>query len=459
MTWGAPARYHPLSHAIPQLSPPIIPPTPSQKTIRVNGEVHNGKAQLSCVLISLPLTCWIEQETLQETARLITSKPVQRAVVSTVLLFSGAGTLLGLAAIASALFFQNFLPHQVVTTPLYLQYGYVARQDSSLVQLTNSHRFGVNPYGIASISTPPMILQQEYDISLTLSMPRSVPNLDQGNFMVSLHLLDAKADGRLDTSAQLHAAERGGFGETKVLYSSRRPALLPYVDPFISYASRILFLLYHLFAPGSSTTELVIPLAERVWFPKGSKIPGSAYVEVEAGQAIQVYHAALRMTAQLRGLRWLMVHYRISTYLAFTLLFWVCEMVFMGFAWVIYTSIIDAPTDVKGARLEGGWRRAVKDEAEEETGEGEESEDRPETFPTYGRQPPLKYEPKMKQETSDEPLLSELPREGAEADDEDEDEDDEVDEYGHKKDSGIGTSYDEEGSGKIRRRRSGRARE
>ncbi|KAL6409642.1 hypothetical protein AUP68_06024 [Ilyonectria robusta] len=35
-----------------------------------------------------------------------------------------AVTLLGIAGIASALFFQNFLPHEVVTTPLHLQYGY-----------------------------------------------------------------------------------------------------------------------------------------------------------------------------------------------------------------------------------------------------------------------------------------------------------------------------------------------
>lgn len=305
-----------------------------------------------------------------------------------------------------------------------------------------------------------MKLQQEYDISLTLSMPRSIPNIDRGNFMVSLHLLDAAADGNLDTSAQLHAAEHGGFGETKVLYSSRRSALLPYVDPFVSYASRILFLFYHIFAPGSSTTELVIPLAEHVWFPKGSKIPGSAYIEVEAGQAIQVYNAALRMTAQLRGLRWLMVHYRISTYLAFTFLFWVCEMIFMGLAWGLYTSVIETPAvaDGKVPRLEGAWRRAVKEE-DEGTGDGEDSEDRPDTFPTYGRQPPLKYEPKMKQECSEEPLLSEIPREGAEADDEDEGEEEDVDEYGLKKDSGIGTSYDEEGSGRIRRRKSGKGRE
>lgn len=50
---------------------------------------------------------------------------MQRAVVNAILLASGIGTLLGLAAISSALFFQAYLPHQVVTAPVYLQYGYV----------------------------------------------------------------------------------------------------------------------------------------------------------------------------------------------------------------------------------------------------------------------------------------------------------------------------------------------
>jgi hypothetical protein len=54
---------------------------------------------------------------------MLTSKPVQRAVVNTALLTSSAVTLLGLASIASALFFQGFLPHQVATVPVHLQYG------------------------------------------------------------------------------------------------------------------------------------------------------------------------------------------------------------------------------------------------------------------------------------------------------------------------------------------------
>lgn len=63
------------------------------------------------------------QETLQETARAVTSKPVQRAVVNTVLLVSSAVSLFCFAAIACAVFFQNFVPDRYVTTPVHLQYG------------------------------------------------------------------------------------------------------------------------------------------------------------------------------------------------------------------------------------------------------------------------------------------------------------------------------------------------
>ncbi|KAM5375735.1 hypothetical protein ACJZ2D_005918 [Fusarium nematophilum] len=370
-------------------------------------------------------------ETLQETARVVTSKPVQRAVVNTVLLVSSAATLFCMAAIASALFFQNFLPHEVVTMPVHLQYG-----------------TGINPYGIASLEMPPMKSQQEYDVSLSLSMPRSNPNLERGNFMVTLHMLDLKVGSQLQAKAEKHAALHDGFRPPNLLFSSRRPALFPYVDPFVSLASRVLFLVYHLFAPGAGSSTMVIPLADRVWFSKSSVLPKSAYVEVEAGQSIQVYHATLQLTAQLRGLRWLMVHYRISTFLAFTFLFWVCEVIFMGVAWGVWSVITGAPPGDADGKQPG----RVKE------GDDEEETDRPEMFPTYGRQQPLRYEPEVKEEIDHEQPLSELPRAGADADDEDEgsfeDGDEELDDDVQHRDSGIGTSYSEEGRSGIRRRAS-----
>lgn len=64
---------------------------------------------------------------------------MQRAVVNATLLASGIGTLLGLAAISSALFFQIYLPHQVVTAPVYLQYGYAERGRATLLDRGRWH--------------------------------------------------------------------------------------------------------------------------------------------------------------------------------------------------------------------------------------------------------------------------------------------------------------------------------
>lgn len=73
--------------------------------------------------------------TLRDTASAITSRPVQRALINLTLLTLGALSLLATAAIASALFFQNFVPHQVTSLPVYLQYGCVPSALPCLVPL------------------------------------------------------------------------------------------------------------------------------------------------------------------------------------------------------------------------------------------------------------------------------------------------------------------------------------
>lgn len=269
--------------------------------------------------------------------------------------------------------------------------------------------------------------------------------------MISLHLLESKLDSRLVSSARQFASLNDDFGDHKVVFSSRRPTLLPYVDPVISIASRTLFLFYHMFFPSSSTTTMRVPLAERVLFSKGSTIPQSAFIEVEAGQTVQIYHATLSFIAQLRGLRWLMFHYRLPTFLAFTFFFWISEVISMAVAWAIWSYMVGSYAEA--GDKDGFGRHAIKDS---EDSEGrEEDSDRPATFPTYGRQPPLKYEPDVKYEGEEERPLSEVPIAGTEADDED-DEDEDDHPY---RDSGIGTSYSEDGRGSVRKRSSRGMRE
>ncbi|KAH9207215.1 hypothetical protein DL95DRAFT_483586 [Leptodontidium sp. 2 PMI_412] len=107
---------------------------------------------------------------------------------------------------------------------------------------------------------------------------------------------------------------------------------------------------------------------------------------------------------------------------------------------------------------------------EEETDEGGELNlsDIPRTFPTYGRQKPLRYEStgrdeligKVKDEDSEEFVVIERASGVGEADDKDEDEDEDEEGEGEGfrgvTDSGIGTSFSEggeRGSGSVKRRR------
>ena len=307
---------------------------------------------------------------------------------------------------------------------------------------------GLNPYAVVALGKSPMLPQQEYDLSVKLSMPRSPPNTDRGNFMVAIHLLDGTTNDELLQSARNFADNHDTFGAHRCLYDSRRSALLPYVDPIVALASRTLLLFYHMLFRSSQNYYLTLSLAEQVFFPRGAAVPSSAYIEVEAGQTIQVYSMELAITAQLRGLRWLMFHYRLPTYMAFTMMFWMCEILSMCVAWAIW-SVCKSPSSEDAI---------VKSRATEKTGYGrldpqdEEELDRPHQFPTYGRQPPLKHEPDVKVEGDNERLIAELPFGGAEADDED----DESEEGYNRmyRDSGIGTSFSDEGQSSVRRRSS-----
>ena len=305
-----------------------------------------------------------------------------------------------------------------------------------------------NPYGITSLMNSPIKANQAYDFSVKLSLPRSPVNVDRGNFMISLFLLDKSVVGGLAKDALEFASKHTNFGTYTIMFTSRRSVLVPYMDPIVSLASRVFFLFYHMLVHSSQTITLTVPLAERVVFSKALGVPVSAYVEVEAGQSIQIYDAELIVTAQLRGLRWLMFHYRLLTYLAFTFLFWICELIFMGVAWSLWSSLgIAEPSGANGKLQlrQGRPQRSV------ETEQADDDSDHPRQPSSHARQSWLKTEPKVKGETEQEHLLSEVPLAGGEADDEKE-EDEEYESFAPVREHGVGTSYREEGRDSVRRR-------
>jgi len=204
-------------------------------------------------------------------------------------------------------------------------------------------------------------------------------------------------------------------------------------------------------------------MAESATFPRGRKnIPGFAMLELQAGQDVQVYAAKITFKARFGGLRWLMYNHRILSFLIFTSAFWIAEVLFTAVGWLavraIFSTGAEVKKEVKGEETDGSVT-GVKKEGEE-TDELDLS-DTPRTFPTYGRQAPLRYvstgkdEPQVKDEDSEE--YAALERGGlAEADDEDEDDGEDVGGYrGARTDSGIGTSFSEGGErGSVKRRKS-----
>jgi len=238
-----------------------------------------------------------------------------------------------------------------------------------------------------------------------------------------------------------------------IVFVSRRPALLTYTSRLISLSERFATLPLYVLGFRRESEMLHIPMAEFARFQKGNKnIPAYLLLEMQTGQEVQVYDVRVHFTARFEGLRWMMYSHRIMSFIFFVGAFWFAEIIWAGLGWVAMRSFFTSPPDINGTDVQGeetdAGTAAIK--KEEETDDPDLS-DTPRTFPTYGRQAPLRYVPKVKDEDSEEYVLDETTIQplAAEADDESED-------FGGKsgRDSGIGTSFSESGGRGLARRRS-----
>ncbi|KAI0442777.1 putative adipose-regulatory protein-domain-containing protein [Xylaria telfairii] len=363
--------------------------------------------------------------------RVATSSTAKKTYIGTVLFIAASIVLLGIAAVAYPVFYYNYVPKKLITLPIHLQYS-----------------AGPNPYGILTLS-PDLMQEQAYDVTVDLTLPRSPANLERGNFMVALYALKSAP-----TNPALVAIATSGSGPPdpyqhvtadNVVFASRRPVLVPYADPVVTAASRVFFLLYHVVWPhAAETTTLTVPMGELVEFSRGA-LPLSVLVDVQAGQALQVYSSRVTLVARLSGLRWFMYHHRILAFAAFTTAFWVAEMVAAGFAWLVlrsWFSAQDGKVEDGGPAGGGMYERMrrgdtdddddvdpLKVKAEEEEEEEDDDDD-----------------VKIKDESPDpesEPELVSRYRHVGDADDE----------GGSEEDTGVGTSFrDGSEGGQMRRR-------
>lgn len=199
-------------------------------------------------------------------------------------------------------------------------------------------RYGDNPFALAAIAGRNLKRDQAYDISISLTVPPSPANQAMGNFMVTVHLINAphgKLVGASDSprGTESPSKERLLHG-ADVLDTFRRPLILPYADPIASLASKILFLPLSALTTPTQAVVLTANMADRAPLGEAGRMPTLVFVEVEGGQNLQVYSTSLTLTAQLAGLRWLMHHCWASSFLVLTSAFWGVEVAFTGLAWL-----------------------------------------------------------------------------------------------------------------------------
>ncbi|KAI4169506.1 MAG: hypothetical protein LQ343_005646 [Gyalolechia ehrenbergii] len=317
------------------------------------------------------------------------------------------------------------------------------------------------PHGTAKLDSSLAALQP-YDVSLLMHLPRTPNNLAAGNFMLDLSLLSlpgspyvpkfsipTSTDGIPEMSTQQRLAH------------SRRPAILTYASLITDTACTLTGLPWYMLGWKTESEVLEVNMFEGVEFPRGSaNVPQELKLLVEADEKMQFYEVGVRIVARFGGLRWIMYHHRILSYMVFTSMFWSSSMISSLIAWLVLASYFSS--DSTKVKKEEPTISAIKTESSEpepyEPSLTEGLSDTSRTFPSLGRHMPLhfpgrtegdnrraeelvKQEDDLIQSTGVQPLL-------AEADDEDEG----ADTTGFR-DSGIGTSPEEDRKAQVQKRR------
>ncbi|KAL8675826.1 MAG: hypothetical protein Q9186_007571 [Xanthomendoza sp. 1 TL-2023] len=364
------------------------------------------------------------------------SKPAQKAYLGTFLFASASLFLLGLSTIAYALFYYNFVPQVSVERTIYLQFG-------------DGH-----PYGTATLDSSLTSLQP-YDVSLLLHLPRTPSNQAAGNFMLDLSLQSPLPRTLSSTDKLLPEVAL-----TRRLAHSRRPAILTYSSPIIDTASTLTGLPFYVLGWKTESEVVEVNMFEGVEFAKGwATVPQEVKLVVEADEKMQFYEVGIRIFAKFGGLRWIMYHHRILSYVIFTSMFWSSSMISTLIAWIVLSSYLSTGSTAVKEEPTSPKIKAEPSEAEKyEPSLMEGLSDTSRTFPTLGRHKPLtftgreggahrggdaqvKQEDEVLESTGVQPLI-------AEADDED-------DTIGTSafRDSGIGTSLDEGQRARVQRRK------
>ena len=309
-------------------------------------------------------------------------------------------------------------------------------------------------------------------------------------------MLDLSLLSRPSSSTSASALSAVLPNTTTTLGHSRRPAILPYQSPLLSVVHEVVSLPWHTFGLKDLDSEILsIPMFEQVSFARGSRnVPVAVKLELQSDQPLQVYSARIVFKARFEGLRYILYNYRILSFLAFTTSFYLVSLTSTSIAWLMISSLFTtAASEPKkehdeskrmkqedGVPVSNGHIKKEADNSDQSDESGlsvSNLSDSAATFPTLGRQMPLRFPvPRtsegrgegsmassrvdVKREPEDERTMEATAIEplagttGPEAAD-DEDEEEARGRGWADRDSGVGTSMESEGakdSGLQRRR-------
>ena len=339
-----------------------------------------------------------------------------------------------------------------------------------------------NPFGTTTLSSS-LTSQQAYDVTLFLKLPLTPSNIDAGNFMVDLKLIAPESSDAIDVDSVASTAPTLNTSSS-VLALSRRPAILTYTSTLVNTANTLTGLPWYVLGWKKESEALAVPMFEGVQFAKGSmNVPNKVHLSIEPSpeSQMQFYSASLRIVARFGGLRWLLYHHRFLSFFVFTTVFWGSSVISMLLVWLGLSMYLASSAEKKTTKKEGLLEPngTVKSEPTDSDAAFdpqslEDLSDTSRTFPTLARgQAPLRFSSGATRATKakEEEAAQRIKKEGdghnidrslanippmspsvgleTEADDEDEDEG-----FGSEwRDSGIGTSREEERREEIRRRR------
>ena len=270
---------------------------------------------------------------------------------------------------------------------------------------------------------------------------------------VSLH--GPPQDTPANTLAGLLPSSQDVSEKGKIVARSRRPAILTYASPVVDTVSTLTWLTFYLFGWSSESERLRVPIFEGVEFDKGTaNLPQGITVVLEAfhGESIrhvlQVYECRMNIVARLRGLKWIMYHHRILSYVVFTGCFWAASVMSFAVTYMAVTLVLGSSNEKKAERKRGVLNDGdlyLEKQPPVKVEEG--MSDTPRMFPSIGRTgggtAPLRYHDfsvKQEEGEGEEELIESTTLQPLEADDEDEGLEEGTESF---RDSGIGTGRDE----------------